>query len=135
MNQGNPTVWNCFNLEYLLVDKKRSNAVRPDSSRQFLATAIDFFLACGHNSVVMTFIQKIIAFTSMMCGWYVTVFIMRSEILLWWCASTPLTEMVWFAEMMIALKTQVLKSPLSAWCFWIFTPNVDAYFPKVWFAC
>ena len=59
--------------------------------------------------------------------WDVTVFIMRSEIPFWCCASTPIKEMVCFATIMISKKNRLLKAPLSEWNFWIFIPNIAAY--------
>ena len=80
MKQDDPKVWNCFTLACPLVDEKRYNAVRPDSSGQLLLTSIANFIAYGHNYIVITFIQNIIVFKSMLRARYVTVFIMRIEI-------------------------------------------------------
>ena len=114
MKQVDQKVWNCFTLAFPLVDEKRYTAVRPDSSGQLLPTSIANFIAYGYNYVVITSVHHIIAFKIMIQAQYVTVFIMWLEILLWWCASTPLKSMVLFAAIIISLKTRALKSPLSA---------------------
>ena len=84
--------------------------------------------------MVINSVQQIIAFKSMLRAQYVTVFIMRSVIPFWWCASTALKAVVWFAVIMLSFGTRVLKATLSAWYFWIFTPNVAAYRSSACFA-
>ena len=123
-----------FTLAFPLVDEKCSNAVRPDSSWQLLPTSIANFIAYGHNYVVITSFQQIVAFKIMIWAWYVTVFIVRSEIMFWWCSQTSLKSMVWFAASLLSLKTLLLKAPFSAWYFWVFTQNFAAYCSSACFA-
>ena len=133
MKQGGPKVWNCFTLECILVDEKLSNAVRPYYSGQLLLTSIAIFIAYGHNYVVITSFHYIIEFKIMLQARYVTVFIMHSAIMFWWFESTPLKEIVWFVEIMLTFKNQLLKAPLLAWYFWVFTPNVSEYCSNAYF--
>ena len=79
-----------FTLACPFVDEKFSNGVIPESSGQLLPTSIASFITYNHNYVLITSVQKIIAFKRMLRERYVTVYIMRSEIPFWWCASTPL---------------------------------------------
>ena len=104
-----------FTLVCPFVDEKRSNAY-------------------GHNSVAITYFQQIIAFKSMLRARYVTIIILLPQIPFWWCASTPLKSMVWFAEIMLSLKNRLLKAPFSEWYFRIFTPNVAVYCSNPCFA-
>ena len=98
MKQGDPKVWNCFTLVISLVDERLFNAVWADSSGQLLPTSIANFIAYGHNYVVITSVQKIIAFKSILWAQYVTVFSMVTAILSWWCASPPLKAMVFWTD-------------------------------------
>ena len=134
MKQADPKVWNYFPLSCTLVDKKLSNDVRTDLSGYLLTTSITNFNAYGHNYVVIMSAQLIIAFESMLWAQYVKLFIMRSTIPFWRCVSTPLKAMVWFASISLSLKNIVLKVPFSAWYFWIFMPNVAAYYLSACFA-
>ena len=106
-----------FTLSCPLVNKKRSNAVRTDSSGQLLPTSIAIFIAYGHNFVMRTCVQQIIAFKRMLWEQHVTVSITLLENQFCWISSTPLKAIVWFVAIMISLKTRVLKAPLSEWYF------------------
>ena len=58
-------------LAYPFVDEKRSNAVIPDSPGKLLPTSIANFIAYGQNSVVITYIQQIVAFKKACAGHYI----------------------------------------------------------------
>ena len=59
------------------MEEKRYIAVRPELSVYLLPTQTANLISYGHSYVVQPFIQKFIAFKSMLWAQYVKVFIMR----------------------------------------------------------